>query len=542
MAIVAIFILLSSSMNMSQGDTYETELDQDVLRSESSFPQYTDVQHDWITDAHLTEVVESFDISNDGRFFAYLTGTWPQLFPIIFDVTTRNTISLGFETDAYREVIFATNHTWLAVVNQTDVIIIDYSTQEIIDEFACDRFMRGFSFLNDDHEFICVGWRSAGGLVEVYNTTTGELVHNGTLQYPIREIAVSPNGRTIVTASRYVPTVPNIRPVTGLIQFADTRNFSYLGAITSTNQDISYEYVGFTPTGAFIVGGGENWVIVWNSTNYNRTYRLQYQNNVSVSSIDFIENSEIMLVSTTNLENNRSNIHIYQSDTFSRNGVITVDAAIKEAKFSLDGKFLSYRTWAGELIILAADLDHDLVPDYRDECPNSLDLTDDDGDGHVHFPSVQPTGCDWPDYDGDGIADKADDDDDGDGHRDSYEVECGSNPLNESSFSLDLDNDGECDLIDQDRDGDGWNNSAEIECYSDPNTFDYTPADTDGDGICDTLDSPENDGSKPTCDLIACDQKRVLSEFLEALGLLLLPLILFHLATGKLRKGRGDSD
>ena len=114
-------------------------------------------------------------------------------------------------------------------------------------------------------------------------------------------------------------------------------------------------------------------------------------------------------------------------------------------------------------------------------------------------------------------------DSDGDGFYDEVELDCGSDPNDNSSTPSDSDGDGVCDNLDEDIDGDGvdnandtfpedgnetvdsdgdgvgdnsdpdddndgWSDSDEANCGTDPNDSSATPSDIDGDGLCDQVD------------------------------------------------------
>ena len=84
-----------------------------------------------------------------------------------------------------------------------------------------------------------------------------------------------------------------------------------------------------------------------------------------------------------------------------------------------------------------------------------------------------------------------DDDDDNDNFLDEQEVECSTDPVNDTSFPNDMDGDGICDIIDTDIDGDGIANELELGA---PESTDSLNPDTDGDGICDGPEMPANGG------------------------------------------------
>ena len=84
---------------------------------------------------------------------------------------------------------------------------------------------------------------------------------------------------------------------------------------------------------------------------------------------------------------------------------------------------------------------------------------DSDNDGHCDGPTSIPSICtggdafptdatEWVDTDEDAVGDNRDDDDDGDGASDQQEIECGSDPLLDTSVPSDVDSDGICDALD----------------------------------------------------------------------------------------------
>ena len=77
---------------------------------------------------------------------------------------------------------------------------------------------------------------------------------------------------------------------------------------------------------------------------------------------------------------------------------------------------------------------------------------------------------------------------DGDGWLDQLELDCGTDPYDNTSFPTDTDGDGECDALDEDIDGDGIGNDLD-EMPLDENGS----TDLDGDGIADDVD-PDVDG------------------------------------------------
>ena len=123
---------------------------------------------------------------------------------------------------------------------------------------------------------------------------------------------------------------------------------------------------------------------------------------------------------------------------------------------------------------------------------------DSDGDGHW---DTNETDCGSDpddansvpdDFDGDGTCDALDQDDDNDG------VDDGNDPFPYNSAEwADYDNDGIGDNADEDDDNDGWNDTTENLCGTNPlDRFD-TPIDTDGDGDCDAIDADDDDDGWP---------------------------------------------
>lgn len=84
---------------------------------------------------------------------------------------------------------------------------------------------------------------------------------------------------------------------------------------------------------------------------------------------------------------------------------------------------------------------------------------DSDNDGHCDGPSNVPSICtggdafptdptEWVDTDQDAVGNNRDADDDGDGALDEQEIDCGSDPLLDTSVPSDMDSDGICDALD----------------------------------------------------------------------------------------------
>ncbi len=140
------------------------------------------------------------------------------------------------------------------------------------------------------------------------------------------------------------------------------------------------------------------------------------------------------------------------------------------------------------------DLDSDGICDILDE--------DIDGDGYDNpSDSFDYDPSEWNDTDSDGIGDNSDGDDDGDGFYDGVEVDCLSDPLDQSSTPDDTDGDGVCDELDDDVDGDGIGNDLDDFPFDDSES-----TDTDGDGIGDASDpDDDNDGYQDAFDAFPFD-------------------------------------
>ena len=108
---------------------------------------------------------------------------------------------------------------------------------------------------------------------------------------------------------------------------------------------------------------------------------------------------------------------------------------------------------------------------------------DSDGDGVLDSLDRFPfDSTEWEDSDGDDIGNNRDRDDDNDLWNDTMELNCGTDPYDNTSFPTDLDNDWIPDAFDDDIDGDGVNDEA------DAFPEDATQwKDTDGDGHGDNL-------------------------------------------------------
>ena len=132
---------------------------------------------------------------------------------------------------------------------------------------------------------------------------------------------------------------------------------------------------------------------------------------------------------------------------------------------------------------------------------------DDDNDGwsdsaEFYCQTDSLNGTDIPgDNDGDGNCDYTDTDDDNDGTPDSEDAF----PF-DSGADTDTDGDGMPNTLvtnytgnlteDFDDDNDGWNDTAEVDCGNDPLSNSSTPVDTDGDTFCDPVDVYPNDPSE----------------------------------------------
>ena len=156
--------------------------------------------------------------------------------------------------------------------------------------------------------------------------------------------------------------------------------------------------------------------------------------------------------------------------------------------------------------ILDYDSDNDGTPDASDAFP--LDDTE------------------TLDTDNDRIGNNADLDDDGDDYNDTYEVECGSDPLMGTSQPVDSDDDttynattnavisGMCDALDPDDDNDGVNDDIDWAPYDTQES-----SDSDMDGYGDNADmDDDNDGWWDSCedaDWLAASEIQVIWNFGE---------------------------
>jgi len=139
-----------------------------------------------------------------------------------------------------------------------------------------------------------------------------------------------------------------------------------------------------------------------------------------------------------------------------------------------------------------ADNDGDGIGDNAD-ADDDNDGTDDSADAFPTDPNEDT------DTDSDGIGNNADDDDDGDGYLDQTELDCGSDPLQDTSIPTDTDSDGTCDALDNDDDGDGVDDTND-DFPLDPNE----DTDTDGDGIGNNADHDDDDDGYTDQTELAC--------------------------------------
>ena len=141
------------------------------------------------------------------------------------------------------------------------------------------------------------------------------------------------------------------------------------------------------------------------------------------------------------------------------------------------------------------DTDLDGYCDNVDAYPlDPSEWQDSDGDGVGDNSDAFPYDAnETTDTDGDGMGDNSDPDADNDGWSNVDEVQCLTNPLDQSSIPGDIDGDGICDALEMDLDNDGWSNANETACGTDFDDINSVPVDTDGDWICDIMD-PDDDG------------------------------------------------
>ena len=149
------------------------------------------------------------------------------------------------------------------------------------------------------------------------------------------------------------------------------------------------------------------------------------------------------------------------------------------------------------------DDDGDSVPDIGDSFPlDSSEWDDNDGDGVGDNADLDDDNDGWSDtdeadcqtdpyssfsipddFDGDHICDRVDPDDDGDGTDDVYDMF----PFDATEWE-DYDFDGIGNNADTDDDDDTWSDLDEPNCGTDPLDTSSFPADFDGDRICDPID------------------------------------------------------
>jgi gliding motility-associated-like protein len=147
-----------------------------------------------------------------------------------------------------------------------------------------------------------------------------------------------------------------------------------------------------------------------------------------------------------------------------------------------------------DLNSFSGDIDEDGITDCED--------LDNDNDGVVDSSDAFPLDpLEWTDTDADGIGNNADTDDDGDGFSDLDELECNTDPLDETVLPGDLDGDGIADCKDTDIDGDGCINTQDVFPTNSNECFD-----TDGDGLGDNFEvDDDNDGYLDTNDAFPLD-------------------------------------
>jgi hypothetical protein len=110
---------------------------------------------------------------------------------------------------------------------------------------------------------------------------------------------------------------------------------------------------------------------------------------------------------------------------------------------------------------------------------NSTPVIDSDGDLIVDWYDQFPEdSSEWADNDSDGIGNNADQDDDNDGMPDSYEIQYGLNPYDDSDADIDSDGDNltnleeysyDTDPLNVDTDNDGFHDDVEIASGNNPN-------------------------------------------------------------------------
>ena len=228
-------------------------------------------------------------------------------------------------------------------------------------------------------------------------------------------------------------------------------------------------------TGSSNNGGFANYMGVW--TSFSSNISSLGQGNLV---IDFTSNSQSESVYMDNViftsasSGNGTTTTLVEDDDDDNDGYLDVND-----EFPLDPN-----EWA--------DNDGDGIGDNAD-ADDDNDGTDDSADAFPTDPNEDT------DTDSDGIGNNADDDDDGDGYLDQTELDCGSDPLQDTSIPTDTDSDGTCDALDNDDDGDGVDDTND-DFPLDPNE----DTDTDGDGIGNNADHDDDDDGYTDQTELAC--------------------------------------